>query len=184
MSQPQPPYGQQPSPYGHQYAPPPPPPAPKKKSRGPLWVGIGVALLLLIVLGSVLAPDKPATTTAGGTTTAPAAQEQPAQEKPAPAARVVLYEVLGSGTANNITYTTDGLTSTEQVGQAPLPWSKQIELPPGEAMQFVSIVAQAGKGTTEITARITVDGKVVKEGKSSGQYAVVTVNENIGTLGK
>ena len=35
-----------------------------------------------------------------------------------------------------------------------------------------------------ISATITVDGKVVKTGKSSGAYAIVSVNESIGTLGK
>lgn len=143
----------------------------------------------MIIIGNVAnggkTPDS--TDTAGTATQQPAAATPapaPAQQ-PAPAAKkTIVYEVGGAGTANSITYTTDGMTSTQQEGNVKLPWSKTIELPAGEALQMVSIFAQAGEGTPEITAKITVDGKIVKDGKSSGLYAVVNVNENIGSLGK
>ncbi|MEV8443241.1 MmpS family transport accessory protein [Actinosynnema sp. NPDC051121] len=167
----------------------------KPKSGPPKWVWVVGILVALVVIGGALnggdpakKDDAPAAAGAATTTAAapveaaaPPTAQAPAEQKPAK--RVVVYEVTGAGTASSITYTTDGMTSTEQAGDAPLPWSKTIELPTGEAIQMVSIFAQAGAGTPEITAKITVDGVVVKEGKSSGQYAVVTVNENIGTLG-
>jgi len=102
-------------------------------------------------------------------------------EKPAAKVKTVVYEVTGTGTAGNITYTTDGLTSTEQVTDVPLPWSKTIELPTNEAIQIVQVLAQNGD-SGEIAATITVDGEVVKSGKSSGAYAIVSVSESIGTL--
>ncbi|USX49940.1 MmpS family transport accessory protein [Lentzea sp. HUAS12] len=190
MSYPQPPQGPQ-QPYQQQYPQPMPPgqpqyfapPPPQKKAKKWPWV-IG-AIFLLIIISSVANGGKsPEPTTSAGTGTTEV--EAPAAvQKPAPAAKkTVVYEVGGAGTANNITYTTDGMTSIQQEGDVKLPWSKTIELPTGEALQMVSVMAQAGKGTPEITVKITVDGKVVKEGKSSGQYAVVNVNENIGTLGK
>ena len=159
----------------------------KKKSKKWPWV-VG-AIVLLIVIGSVANGGKPAdTNTANTGTTAtqqPAAQPPAPAKEPAPAAkRTVVYEVTGAGAANSITYVTDGMTSTQQEGNVKLPWSKTFELPAGEALQMVSIFAQAGNGTPEIAAKITVDGKVVKEGKSSGQFAVVNINDNIGSLGK
>lgn len=172
--QPQPPYG---------YAPAPQPP---KKRKTWLWV-VGIIVGLIVVGGVMNAGKQPATTSAGSSTSTEQAvpQQPPAAKEPAaPAKRTVVYEVTGAGQAMSITYTTDGTTSTEQVGQVKLPWSKTLELPAGEAFQMVSIFAQAGDGTPEITVKITVDGKVVKDGKSSGQYAVVTINENIGSLGK
>lgn len=171
MSQPQPSY------------PPAAPQPPKKKRKWPLIVGGLVVLIIVIAVANGGTKDPaPANTTAAAQPAAPSTAA-PA-EQPKKSTRAVLYEVLGSGTATSITYTTDGMTSTEQVGQAALPWSKQIELPAGEALQMVSLMAQAGQGSTEISARVTVDGKVVKEGKSSGPFAVVSVNENIGSLGK
>lgn len=173
---------------GHSFPPPTGQPAPlssppaKKRKKWPFVLGAIVLLVVIIaVANGGTQPQNPPAAPASDTAAAPAV-EQPAAEQKA-TTRVVVYEVTGAGSANNITYTTDGMTSSEQVGQVPLPWSKTIELPVGEALQMVSVLAQAGDGTPEISAKITVDGKVIKEGKSSGQYAVVTVNENIGSLG-
>ncbi|MDX3661301.1 MmpS family transport accessory protein [Streptomyces sp. ID05-26A] len=188
MSYPQPPQGhqpqfQQPMPPGQQpmYAPQPP----KKKAKKWPWV-VGAILLLIIVSGVANGGKPSGTTPAANTATEqPAAQAPAPAKQPAPAAkRTVVYEVGGAGTAKSITYVTDGMTSTQQEGDVKLPWSKTFELPAGEALQMVSIFAQAGKDSPEITAKITVDGKVVKDGKSSGLYAVVTINDNIGSLGK
>ncbi|WP_394618221.1 MmpS family transport accessory protein [Lentzea sp. JNUCC 0626] len=197
MSYPQPPQGpqqqfqqqfQQPMPPGQPFQPYPQPP--KKKAKKWPWV-VGAILLLIIVSSVANGGKAPQNTTSTGADTNTAAPQAPAQQPapvqqqaPAAAKRTVVYEVSGAGTANSITYTTDGMTSTQQEGDVKLPWSKTLELPTGEAFQMVTIFAQAGEGTPEITAKITVDGKVVKEGKSSGQYAVVNINDNIGSLGK
>lgn len=168
--QPYPPqYGQQPPYTG---APMPPP---RKKSKAKLVLGIAGAFVLLLIIAAALGGNRPS----GTTPTAPAAQ-QPAAQQPtvaqpaAPAKIVLVYEVTGAGAANNISYIADGVASTEQVTDAKLPWTKTIELDKSKAFS-ASLVAQAGAGTPEIAAKITANGKVIKEGKSAGQYAVVTV---------
>lgn len=91
--------------------------------------------------------------------------------------RTVVYEVTGSGKALSITYTTDGMTSMEQQQNAALPFSKEISMP-AEAFQVFSVSAQnSGSGT--ISCKITVDGKVLKEASSNGQYSVVMCNGDV-----
>ncbi|MDX8050393.1 MmpS family transport accessory protein [Lentzea sp. BCCO 10_0798] len=184
MSQ-QPPGQQQPYPPQYpqqpQYMPQPQPP--KKKSKKGWFIGIGV-LVLLLIIGAALGGGRPSGTTANtpaGEQPTAAAQPTAAQQPAAPAVRTVVYEVTGTGTANNITYNTDGLTSTQQETNVKLPWSKTVEMKAGEAFQMATLLAQNGP-SGEITVKITVDGKLVKDGKSSGPYAVVNVSENIGSF--
>ncbi|MER5390629.1 MmpS family transport accessory protein [Saccharopolyspora sp. NPDC002686] len=111
-----------------------------------------------------------------GKPAAPPIGEAPADNSSAQP-RTVVYEVTGSGKALNITYTTDGMTSVEQQQDAALPFTKEISLPP-EAFQMFSVSAQnAGNGT--ISCKITVDGKVLKEASSNGQYSVVMCNGDV-----
>jgi hypothetical protein len=178
QQQPYPQYAQQP-----QYAGGPVPPPVKKKSKAG-WLVAGGVLLLLIVAGIAAGGGggKPASNIAGtAPTTAPVAQPPAAQQPAAPAKIVLVYEVTGAGSANNISYIADGTASTEQVTNVKLPWTKTIELDKSRAFSS-SLVAQAGDGTPEISAKITANGKVIKEGKSSGQYAVVTVAEPLFSL--
>nr|WP_218862200.1 MmpS family transport accessory protein [Actinopolyspora biskrensis] len=88
----------------------------------------------------------------------------------------VVYEVTGSGGANSITFGRGGQTS--QNTNAELPWSKTAEA--AEGMDFYSLSAQNGQGGGDITCKITVDGEVLAENTSNGQYAVVSCNGNAG----
>ena len=89
-----------------------------------------------------------------------------------------MYEVIGKGTANNVTYMKEGF-SQEQQTSAKLPFKKELQFKE-KVGQFapLSLVAQNGSSGGDITCRITVDGEVVGESTSSGQYAVVTCNGN------
>jgi hypothetical protein len=80
----------------------------------------------------------------------------------------IALDVTGPKAAD-VTYGLNGDQS--QDNGAALPWHK--DLTSNEDFYVVSVVAQS-KGTGEIACRITVDGKLVKENKSTGQYAVVT----------
>ncbi|MFJ8917218.1 hypothetical protein [Amycolatopsis sp. NPDC102389] len=109
------------------------------------------------------------------------APEQPAKQQATE--HTVVYRVTGTGgaKAGNITYTTDGMTTSNQEANVKLPWEKTIKLPSGEALQMVSILAQGnGKGAIKVT--IEVDGKLIKEA-SAQEYGVAHANENIGSLG-
>lgn len=174
---PVPPYTQQP-----QYTGAPVPP--KKKSKAPLVIGIIAAFVVVLVIGGALggggSTGNVANTPAGQQ---PAVQPPPAQppaaEQPAASDKiVVVYEVTGAGKATSITYNSDGVASTEQLQNVQLPWTKTIEMTKGKAFA-ATVLAQAGDGTTEIVAKITANGKVLKDAKSSGQYAVANATAEL-----
>lgn len=81
--------------------------------------------------------------------------------------RTIILEVAGAKKAD-ITY---GLgVDTSQDGGAKLPWKKTLTS--SETLLIAQVSAQnAGGG--EITCKITVDGKVVKTNKSTGEYSIV-----------
>jgi hypothetical protein len=107
----------------------------------------------------------------------PADSAAPAEE--AAASRTVVYEVTSdAGTAGNVTYLTfnNGGSGQEQATEAPLPFSKTIDLEDDGMFEssIFSLTAQASADATTISCKITADGKVVAEQTSTGQYAVVS----------
>lgn len=88
---------------------------------------------------------------------------------------LVRYEVDGHGSAGNISYGSNG--TTQQNNRAQLPWRAE-ESDDGNFSVY-SLVAQ-NRGGSEITCRISVDGKVVDEATSQGERAVASCNGNSG----
>lgn len=188
MTAPRPPYGQQPHPQqpyqpAHQPAPgsehyqhhmppqqpyAPPPPAAKRKRKWP-WIVLGV--LVVIAMGSAL--------NGGKSTPAPTSGTSPAAAPAAPAAvagHTVTYQVTGTGKATSISYTKEGF-QMEQTSNARLPFSKDLTFKDDvTAFSGLSLVAQNGASSGDITCKILVDGKEVASSTSSGQYALVTCN--------
>lgn len=80
----------------------------------------------------------------------------------------IILDVTGPASAD-ITYGTNADQSQEQ--GAKLPWRKEI---PATDLPFATSLLAQSKGTGEIVCTITIDGKVAKTNKSTGQYAVVT----------
>jgi hypothetical protein len=167
-------------------APTPIPPA-RKRRRWP-WIVGGVIVVLVVISiatnggktggGSTSPTGAPAgneatTAVAVVATTAPA---QPAQ----PATHTVVYQVTGHGSLTDVTYTTDGMTTTNQESHATLPWTKTITLPRDQAFEQATILAQGATESTSITVTITVDGKVAKTASATG-YGVATANYLIPT---
>ena len=84
----------------------------------------------------------------------------------------VRYEVTGPESTNNITYSSTGSAGIAQENGAAAPWTKEVQFAEG-SFRVATLTAQnAGGG--DITCRISVDGEVVSETTSSGEYAVVT----------
>ncbi len=158
--------------------PPTPSPSPKKRPKWP-WIVGGIVLLVIIISVSSRGGNSTTPTGAGGaaapTSQASAAAPAPASGTPdstASAASGVVYEVTGTGRANNITFgdVTKGLS---QQNGTKLPWKKTA--PASEGFAAYGLTAQNG-GSGQISCKITVDGKEVANNTSSGQYAVVSCN--------
>ncbi|MDX3660950.1 MmpS family transport accessory protein [Streptomyces sp. ID05-26A] len=98
--------------------------------------------------------------------------EQPA----APAKRVVVFEVTGTGKAFNVTATVG--TSIHNEPGVTLPWTRTVEVPADNASKSVMLVVVAGPDGAEVHGKYTVDGTTVREGKASGPYGVLTITDS------
>lgn len=95
------------------------------------------------------------------------------EQKSSAKEKTVVFEVGGNASKADVTYGFDSNSSQDNgVG---LPWKKESKT--SDDFLVVTMLAQ-NKGSGEITCKITVDGKVVKENRSSGQYAIVSCNGN------
>lgn len=149
------------------YPPPqyPPAPPPRKRGRG-LLIGILALVLLVCGIGVAIA----AATQGGGKsdTQGPGAQTGAADTKNNAGKKTVILEVTGAKAAD-VTY---GLNANQsQENDAKVPWKKTLTS--GETLTIATVVAQ-NKGSGTISCKVTVNGKVVKENSSKGEYAVVT----------
>lgn len=88
-----------------------------------------------------------------------------------PNIHTVVLDVIGQGEAPSISYSI-GLDIAQENG-AGMPWHREIPWH-GVTAPTIGITAQAGPTPGEIQCRITYDGKILKENKSTGQYALVT----------
>jgi hypothetical protein len=92
-------------------------------------------------------------------------------DKEASTVHTVVYKV--TGVKGDLTYTTDGSTTTEQITDAKLPWSKTLEIK--GLMSVYQIHAQNSLGQKgKIGCSISVDGKVVKSATASGLGAIAS----------
>lgn len=83
------------------------------------------------------------------------------------------YEVGGTVTKGDITYT-DGGTSTTQNNGVKLPWKKKFTAKGSDVLVYQVMAQNATTGGGKITCRITVDGKVVKTNASTGAASIAT----------
>ena len=137
-----------------------------KRRSLPLIVGILAGLFVLMAACIAAGTTSTQPTSAPGGAPAPSA---PAEE-PAADQAVVVYEVTGKK-ASNITFSTDGAGSVSQEASIGLPWRKEITVERGVA---IGTLSAQNAGSDSITCKITVDGQVVRQAKSSGQFSVVS----------
>ena len=144
------------------------PPTRGKRHRWP-WI-VGILVVIFVLMAACIAAGSTSPTSAPGGAPASSA-EAPAGESVASDRATVVYEITGSGKASNVTYSADGSASINQETNVRLPWRKEMTVE--REFAITSVTAQNG-GSGEIACKIIVDGRVVKEGTSSGQFSVVS----------
>ncbi|WP_434442408.1 MmpS family transport accessory protein [Lentzea sp. E54] len=107
----------------------------------------------------------------------PVAEEPPPPPpvNPAPATRVVVFEVTGTGKAFTITATAGASIQNEM--SVTLPWTRTVEVPADEP-RSVMLVVVAGPDGAEVHGKYTIDGTTVREGRASGPYGVLTITDS------
>jgi hypothetical protein len=151
--------------YNQQYNPqqPPPgwqPPAPPKKKHTARNVLIVLAVLAVVGIGGCFA-------VVGSIGNELDKQSNETHD--------VVYTVSGKGSAAaDLTYTTDGSTTTEQVQGAKLPWKKQLTIKGGLIAIYQLSAQNQGQGS--VSCSITVDGKPVKSATATGFAAIASCN--------
>lgn len=130
----------------------------KRTRKWPWFLG-GTVLVIVIVAamssgGSAPSPD--------GGSPVPAADGDTAE---------ITYQVEGPAQALNVTYSADGSGSIAQENAVALPWSKTVAVKRGFS---IPVLSAQNAGTGDITCRVLVDGQIVKEITSSGEYALAS----------
>ncbi|MFF1818596.1 MmpS family transport accessory protein [Kribbella sp. NPDC058245] len=83
----------------------------------------------------------------------------------------VVYKISGTSKKADLTYTTDGSTTTEQSTGSAVPWTKTLKIKTDFPVYQVSAQNSIGqKGT--LTCVIEVDGKQVKTATAKGEAAI------------
>ena len=90
---------------------------------------------------------------------------------------ILVYDVTGDSTDASVIYSTfnDGKSGTEQATGQALPFTKTVTVKAGGDFSFNSYMVSGTNGQTgtTISCKITLDGKVIAEHTSSGQFATV-----------
>jgi hypothetical protein len=137
-------------------------------------IAMGAVLVVLVIVGAVVAVthrDSPADR---------AASQARIAEALAPSRHIVVYELTTTGapTSADITYSTPSGTGQQQGVDVPLTsknsGSPGITLTDVASGQFLYLSGQLKDGDQDLTCRITVDGKVVAENTSSGEFSIVS----------
>ncbi|WP_394617648.1 MmpS family transport accessory protein [Lentzea sp. JNUCC 0626] len=105
----------------------------------------------------------------------PEASLVPVSSPAAPAKQVVVFEVTGTGKAFTVTATAGSSVQTET--NVTLPWTTTISVPADKAKP-VTLTVVAGADGAEVYGKYTIEGVVVRDGKASGPYGVLTITDS------
>lgn len=152
----------------------------KFRPRGTSIAGIILGVLSLVIAGIVTALTASFVQAVDNELNGQASST--AESGEVAAGSTVLYEVESDGATASVTYSTlEGDSfGTEQANGAEVPWSTEFEIEEAGAfdLNVFTVTAQAEQGASEITCRITVDGEVIAEQTSTGEFAVVTCSSS------
>lgn len=88
----------------------------------------------------------------------------------------VVYRLSGTAKKVDVTYTTDGSTSTSQENGQKLPWTKTVKVK--GLLKVYQVMGQNTGPKGVVKCEIEVDGKVVKTGQSKGGYAIASCDHS------
>ena len=83
----------------------------------------------------------------------------------------VVYEVLGDGKAQSVTFAADATGSISQESSVSLPWRREVSM---ERSWGALTVSAQNAASGDLTCRITVDDQTVNETSALREYAVVS----------
>jgi hypothetical protein len=92
-----------------------------------------------------------------------------ATDNPTGSEKKIVFEAGGNGKTADVTYGVG--TDQSQDNGAKLPWKKELTSKDSLIITVMTVQAQDG---SEVTCKITIDGKVAKENKATGQFAIAT----------
>lgn len=157
-----------------------PPTRPRKKTPG--WAtGIAFVVVVGFVIWALANSGGSGGTSPGTATDSPVpliGAESPTQQAAqpatpaAPAAHTIVYSISGTAKKADVTFTTDGSTSSSQQMGARVPWTTTLSIPDGGLNVYQVSAQNDGSGT--ITCTITVDGQQVKTVSANGAYAIAS----------
>lgn len=139
----------------------------------------GVAIILSIILAIVYTAGFAGAVSDAIKTAETNSSASPSATAPATRDISVVYEVNGTSTDASIVYSTyaNGTSGTEQATGQALPFIKELTVQSGDDLQFTSFTLVATNGaedTGAVSCKITVDGEVVAEQSSTGEFATVS----------
>jgi hypothetical protein len=108
----------------------------------------------------------------------PAQPVQPTQPAAptAPAMHTVTYQIGGTG-RNRVDLTYENASGNSQQETINVPWSIEFQAPAG---QFVYLSGQlAVRGASTVTCKILVDGEVLEEATSQGEYVIASCSGSV-----
>jgi hypothetical protein len=153
------------------------PPAPKNRGKTPAWAtGIGFVIVVGFIVWAVASGgssgSSPSTETNSPVPLLGAVSPTQQAAPTTSSSHTVVYAVGGTAKKADITFTTDGSTSTSQEMGARVPWTTTLNVPDG-ALNLYQVEAQ-NDGSGSVTCTITVDGHQVKTVAASGAYAIAS----------
>lgn len=93
-----------------------------------------------------------------------------------PIMHTVTYEIGGTG-RNSVKLTYENASGNSQQETINVPWSIEFQAPAG---QFVYLSGQlAVKGKSTVTCKILVDGQVIEEATSEGEYVIASCSGSV-----